>query len=98
MTWAEIRIFLIFMLKPYFRTFIAVFILCFALISQGCIFKKFGTSEKYNVMGAITHERKSYAPVEVGSLHLSSEEVISRQNFSGSKTTFLWGLFTFTDY
>tara|TARA_B100001248_G_C27370602_1_gene451418 strand:+ start:986 stop:1246 length:261 start_codon:yes stop_codon:yes gene_type:complete len=86
------------MLKPYFRTFIAVFILCFALISQGCIFKKFGTSEKYNVMGAITHERKSYAPVEVGSLHLSSEEVISRQNFSGSKTTFLWGLFTFTDY
>ena len=49
-------------------------------------------------MGAITHERKSYAPVEVGSLHLSSEEVISRQNFSGSKTTFLWGLFTFTDY
>ena len=98
MTWAEIRIFLIYMLKPYFRTFIAVFILCFALISQGCIFKKFGTSEKYNVMGAITHERKSYAPIEVGSLHLSSEEVISRQNFSGSKTTFLWGLFTFTDY
>ncbi len=49
-------------------------------------------------MGAVTHERKSYAPIEVGSLHLSSEEVISRQNFSGSKTTFLWGLFTFTDY
>ena len=86
------------MLKLYFRTFFAVFILCFALFSQGCFFKKFGTSEKYNVMGAITHERKSYAPVEVGSLHLSSEEVISRQNFSGSKTTFLWGLFTFTDY
>ena len=86
------------MFKPYFRTFIAVFILCFAFISQGCFFKKFGTSEKYNVMGAVTHERKSYAPVEVGSLHLSSEEVISRQNFSGSKTTFLWGLFTFTDY
>ena len=71
---------------------------CLVLLSQGCFFKKFGTSEKYNVLGAITHEKQSYSPVEVGSLHLSSEEVVSRQNFSGTKTTFLWGLFTFTDY
>ena len=61
---------------------------CLVLLSQGCFFKKFGTSEKYNVLGAITHEKQSYSPVEVGSLHLSSEEVVSRQNFSGTKRPF----------
>ena len=49
-------------------------------------------------MGLVTHEKEAYSPVEVGSIRLSSEEIIDRQNFSGTKTTFLWGLFSYTDY
>ncbi len=75
---------------------IAVF--AFSLSGSGCFFKKFGSSEKFNVLGLVTHEKGAYSPVEVGSIRLSSEEVIDRHNFSGTKSTFLWGLFTYTDY
>ena len=85
-------------MKAFRTTILLVYIALTSLANQGCFFKKFGSSEKYNVLGTITHEKKSYAPVEVSSFRLSSEEVVSRQNFSGSKTTFLWGLFSFTDY
>ena len=73
-------------------------ILAFMLYGSGCFVKKFGSSEKFNVMGLVTHEKGAYSPVEVGSMRVSSEEIIDRQNFSGTKTTFLWGLFSYTDY
>ena len=75
------------------------FVLLATLFLNGCLFKKFGTSEKYNVMGVVTHEKSAFSPVEVGSIKLSSEEVVSRQKFFFRfKTTFLWGLLSFTDY
>ncbi len=81
------------------RKLALVFFICSLNFSmQGCFWKKFGNSEKYNVMGAVTHQKGAYSPVEVGSIRLSSEEIVNRQNFSGTKTTFLWGLFSFTDY
>ncbi|MEC7626597.1 MAG: hypothetical protein VX380_08125 [Verrucomicrobiota bacterium] len=48
--------------------------------------------------GAITHQNGAFTPVETGSIRLESAEVMNRQHFSGAKTTFLWGLFSFTDY
>jgi hypothetical protein len=76
----------------------SLLIIAFTLLGSSCFFKKFGSSEKFNVMGLVTHEKEAYSPVEVGSIRLSSEEIIDRQNFSGTKTTFLWGLFSYTDY
>ena len=80
------------------QVFTSFLILAFMLYGSGCFVKKFGSSEKFNVMGLVTHEKGAYSPVEVGSIRLSSEEIIDRQNFSGTKTTFLWGLFSYTDY
>ena len=37
-------------------------------------------------------------PTDAGTIKLQSEEMWYRKDFSGNKTTFLWGLFTFTDY
>ena len=69
------------------------------LLCSGCSFtpKKY-FSKKFNLAGAITHEPGSFEPIETGSLHVSSEEVMHRRDFRGSKTTLMWGLFTFTDY
>ena len=39
-----------------------------------------------------------FLQLKQGTLRLRSEEVWYRRDFSGNKTTFLWGLFTFTDY
>ena len=64
---------------------------------------KFSKRQKYlskniNVAVAVTHSPNSFAPIETGTIRLQSEELWYRRDFSGNKTTFLWGLFTFTDY
>ena len=76
-------------------------LLCTCFFSTGC--KIFPGAQKYlsknvNVAGALTHSPDSFAPIETGTMHLRSEELWYRKDFSGNKTTFLWGLFTFTDY
>ena len=76
-------------------------LVCVCLFGTGC--KIFPSTQKYlskniNVGGIVTHSPGSFAPVETGTVRLSSEELWYRRDFSGNKSTFLWGLFTFTDY
>ena len=82
------------------RTLVLFVLACVCLFNTGCIFP---SAQKYfskniNVAGALTHSPDSFAPVETGTVRLRSEELWYRRDFSGNKTTFLWGLFTFTDY
>ncbi len=68
--------------------------------APGCMFpkaKKF-FSKNVNLAGAMTHSPNSFGPTQAGTIRLRSEELWYRRNFSGDKTTFLWGLFTYTDY
>ena len=72
-----------------------------AIAFSGC--SMFPQAKKYlsknvNAAGVFTHTPNSFAPIEAGTLRLQSDELWHRKNFSGNKTTFLWGLFTFTDY
>ena len=55
-------------------------------------------SKDFNAAGAVTHSRNSFSPVETGTIRLRSNEIWNRRDFSGDKTTTLWGLFTYTDY
>jgi len=55
-------------------------------------------SKDINVAGVFTHSPDSFAPIEAGTLRLRSDELLYRKNFSGNKSTLLWGLITFTDY
>jgi len=70
-------------------------------MSSGCRFipnpKKY-FSKDFNAAGAITHSRNSFEPVETGTIRLKSNEIWNRRDFSGDKTTLLWGLVTYTDY
>ena len=83
---------------------VASFLVPLLLISfafSGCSIirhpKKYFNTD-FNLGGAITHQNGAFTPVETGSIRLESAEVMNRQHFSGAKTTFLWGLFSFTDY
>ena len=76
-------------------------LLSMSLSTSGCKlfpgFKKY-ISSYINVAGALTHSPNSFSPTEAGTIQLQSQELWYRKDFSGNKTTFLWVLFTFTDY
>ena len=71
------------------------------LMSSGCRFlpnpKKY-FSKDFNAAGALTNSKKSFAPIGTGTIRLRSDEIWYRKDFSGDKTTALWGLITYTDY
>lgn len=87
---------------PYFKRFSAFLIVMFCiLMGSGCKYlpnpKKY-FSKDFNAAGALTHSRNSFQPVETGTIRLKSNEIWNRRDFSGDKTTALWGLITYTDY
>ena len=51
-----------------------------------------------NVLGIIKYESASYDHTGPNTFALSTDELFPRKNFSGTKTTFLWGLVTLKDY
>ena len=54
--------------------------------------------EETNVFGLYKNVQESYAPTEVTSFKINTNELYTRKNFSGDKTTILWGLVTIEDY
>jgi len=70
-----------------------------SVFSTSCGFnpKKY-FSKKINLAGAVTHEPSAFTPLETGTFRLSSDEVVHRRDHRGGKTSFLWGLITYTDY
>jgi hypothetical protein len=70
-----------------------------ALVFTGCDGGKAQmTSGETNVLGLYTNEQESYAPTTPNSFTIKSDELYTRKNFSGDKTTLLWGLITIEDY
>ena len=51
-----------------------------------------------NVLGIIKHEPQSYAHTSPNTFTINTDELYTRKEFSGDKTTFLWGLVTIKDY
>ena len=92
---------MIMLINCFRRFFILLLIVTSISLFSGC--KLFPGFQKYissdiNIAGALTHSPNSFAPTDAGTIRLKSEDVCYRKDFSGNKTTFLWGLFTFTDY
>lgn len=51
-----------------------------------------------NLLGIAKLEKESYAPTGPATIALSSDELYTRKNYDGSKTTLFWGLVTLKDY
>ncbi|MGK0309399.1 MAG: hypothetical protein ACJAYS_000215 [Lentimonas sp.] len=51
-----------------------------------------------NVLGIIKHQPQSYAHTGPTSFVINTDELYTRKEFSGDKTTLLWGLVTIKDY
>ena len=51
-----------------------------------------------NLLGIVKVESDSYASSGPATMSISSDEFLNRKNYSGGKTTLLWGLITLKDY
>lgn len=51
-----------------------------------------------NFLGIVKTEKANYTPTGPNRFAIHTDELTSRQNYSGDKTTFLWGLVTIKDY
>ena len=54
--------------------------------------------EETNALGFYKNVQESYAPTTPNSFTINTNELYTRKNFSGDKTTLLWGLITIEDY
>ena len=72
-----------------------------ALVFTGCYHdsgKAQMAPEETNALGFYKNVQESYAHTGPNSFVINSNEVNTRKNFSGDKTTLLWGLITIEDY
>jgi hypothetical protein len=70
-----------------------------ALVFTGCDSGQAAMApEETNVLGIYKNVQESYAPTTPTSFVINSNELYTRKNFSGDKTTILWGLITIEDY
>lgn len=71
-----------------------------ALVFSGC--RDEGTAqmapEETNVLGIYKNVQESYASTPDTSFVINSDELYTRKNFSGDKTSLLWGLIVIEDY
>lgn len=51
-----------------------------------------------NVLGIVKSEKESYEYTGATTIAVSTDELYSRKNFSGDKTSLLWGFITLKDY
>lgn len=57
-----------------------------------------GGQDETNILGIVTYDNASFESTGPATFAVSTDELYSRQNFSGDKMTFLWGLVTLKDY
>ena len=55
-------------------------------------------NENYNFFGIVSSEQGTFKKPSLNSLSASSDEVTTRDNYSGDSVSLLWGLITLRDY
>jgi hypothetical protein len=55
-------------------------------------------SKEANVLGIAKVEKEVYSPTSPATFEVSTDELYTRENYSGDKVTLLWGLITLKDY
>ena len=76
------------------------YLLLFLLVFTGC--QSINSSsigpKQTNLLGIVKVQSDSYSPSSPATFSLSTDELSNRKNYSGGKTTLLWGLITLKDY
>ncbi len=55
-------------------------------------------NENYNFFGIVSSEQGTFKKPSPNSLYVSSDQVTTRDNYSGDSVSLLWGLITLRDY
>jgi len=72
-----------------------------AFVFSGCAGDTNSTAygpKQSNFLGIVKSEKANYTPANTNTFAIKTDELVSRQNYSGDKTTLLWGLVTLQDY
>ena len=81
------------------KILILVSLAAVALSFTGCDKRQASMApDETNVLGAFRHQEKNYSPAGPATFAIKTDELYDRRNFSGNKTTLLWGLVTIQDY
>ncbi|MBT4756786.1 MAG: hypothetical protein HOO08_00150 [Opitutae bacterium] len=81
------------------KTLTLLFLAAAAFVFTGCDGGKAQMSTgETNVLGLYQNAQESYAPSSPNTFTINTNELYTRENFSGDKTTLLWGLITIEDY
>lgn len=54
--------------------------------------------EETNILGIVKHQKADYSYTGPTTIAVHTNELTSRRDYSGNKTSVLWGLFTLKDY
>jgi hypothetical protein len=55
-------------------------------------------AKEAQVLGVAKYQSDNYGPTGPNTFAVSTDELYTRENYSGKKVTFLWGLVTLKDY
>ena len=82
------------------KFFITLSLSLLLLVSTGCqsISSSSNGPKETNLLGIVKVQPDSYSPSSPATFTLSTDELSNRKNYSGGKTTLLWGLITLKDY
>lgn len=82
-------------------------LLAFSFLAASILFSGCGSSDtgktslgksETNILGIIKYEEDAYTRSGINTFDISTDEITARANYSGEKTTLLWGLITLKDY
>lgn len=87
------------MKKKFSKTLTLLSLPALAVAFSGCDVGKTQMGKREtNVLGIVKYEGESYSPTGPNTFAVSTDELYSRNNYSGDRTSFLWGLVTVKDY
>ena len=72
-----------------------------ALTFTGCVGDTSKTAmgpRETNILGIVKYQEGNYTPTNANTFAVHTDELTSRANYSGDKTTLLWGFVTIKDY
>lgn len=87
-------------MKKFFQPLVAASLLAALLLGSGCRLHDRGTpgEKTVNFAGIYTKTDKSFTQPTEATFPISANDIGIRDNPSGDKHTFFWGLITYTDY
>ena len=75
-------------------------LICIALFATGCVRQRpnaYDIPDKTNFLGIIEHEKATFSQTRSNTFTLKTDEVFSRDDYSGDRVKLFWGIIPIED-